>query len=283
MRYNYKFSPTRESVSEALGVRAPVAWVKALEHAFLAVDGREEAFLDYFEPLLGFRLGTDDLRLPQTPPEFFPVGATRTGTFFGFVVHAPEVPADDYPLAEFTPAESDKVTLAGRNTREALENLAAWQLALDELNEGQLLDNADRLRRLAEALAIDPTPEKARRRFDPEGGALPVEPETPPGYLHFAGEDGVGVLAPRSAFRRGGRPKYRVSGALEWFLEAGLTALAEKAPATALLLLKEGYALHFGAEDTILLLTGPMAEAYRQLGRSTLARVVERRLSADLP
>lgn len=281
MRYDYRFSPTAASVSEALGVPAPAAWVRVVQWVHAQCEKQPEAFGNWLLPALGFRLGGADLRTPATPAEFFPIGEMPTGTVLGYVVHAPELGADDYPVATFDERTGDAVALVGRTTREALETLAAAQLAADEIRGSALARHEQHLA-LARLLALpEITPDKARRRWDTEGGPLPVVPEVPPGYVYWPGTDGVGTLVPRAAVRNGARPTYKVSRPLEFFLEAGLTALEQRLPGLALFYVREGLTLHAGSDDCYLLLGGPLADAYDQLGRAGLAHIARRYVLPD--
>jgi hypothetical protein len=179
---------------------------------------------------------------PCTPPELFAVGAAGVdGIHDGFVVHAPELPANDYPLAVLNPmSASDGIRALGATAREGLSRLVASALE-DPRREAAARDIASRL-------GLTPARGPSFGVYSP---ALPaLEPVVPAGWRHETSTDGVGVLAPVEAFRP-------VAG--------------RAAPATALLRARQALAHHDGSKATAV---RAMIDAYRQLGRGLLAEIL---------
>jgi hypothetical protein len=74
-----------------------------------------------------FYLAGEEARYPSTPPEMFPIAAMGVdGVHYGYVIHAPELSAADYPLGHLCPMDAEGVSLLGMNTLEAIETEVSW-------------------------------------------------------------------------------------------------------------------------------------------------------------
>ena len=86
--------------------------------------------------------------------------------------------------------------------------------------------------------------------------------------------DGIGVLAPAALFHPSPLPALDRRPDVSAVRDAALRHAADHFPASALWLLREGYFLSYGAME----LCRAMIDAYRALGRPSLAAVVSRRM-----
>jgi hypothetical protein len=132
--------------------------------------------------------------------------------------------------------------------------------------------------RLAQ-LGILPNPGKAGRNYDDEHGK-PVMPTVPEGWQYVSSSEGVGVLAPATQFDPA-LPRLMMDPSIESsILEVASRYAPDHFPATALWLLRESYWRTWApARDHPIALCGAMIDAYRSLGRPSLAQAVERRLA----
>jgi|GEM_PF-2378524 len=111
--------------------------------------------------------------------------------------------------------------------------------------------------------------------FDPHWPA--VEPAVPEGWRHMPSRDGIGVLAPASAF--GETPEVELGhyAALAPVERAATLALMKGFPATSLWLLREFFAHNHGGDAVAARAAlRLMAQAYRALQRPLLADVALR-------
>jgi hypothetical protein len=155
---------------------------------------------------LGWIPAGQDMRYDATPPELFPFAATGCdGGHFGYVIHAPELPATDYPVRRFELSEHDDgVYLVGTTTFEAAETELSFQMQCDQefglfrspFSSEWWPEVAARLR----GLGIEPNLAKAERNFE-NGNGKPVTPIViPQGWRHVSSRDSIGVLAPAPLF-----------------------------------------------------------------------------------
>jgi hypothetical protein len=140
-------------------------------------------------------------------------------------------------------------------------------------------ENLRRIELLSRVLGIAPRPENVEGGWCP--GRLmerPVLVPVPEGWRHVSTGDGVGVLAPISAFAREEPPTMNDLDHLNtpptWYLEQAERALAAGFPATALLYLRQGYWHHWSFPGVMPPFLGAMRSAYLALGRPLLANVV---------
>jgi hypothetical protein len=269
---------TRETLAEAFGFPLPAAFAEIVMLASREATAAGEDVSFFFEEACGFCLAGEEARYQQTPPELFPIGSMGVdGVHYGYVVHAPELRLDEYPMGELCPLDGDGVFHLGRNTAEGIENLISFVLAYSEEDAEESL-SAETIRWIelvSRALAIEPRPEKAQRRFKPNGSGQPVEPAIPDGWLHLATSDGIGVLAPASSFEfTNGLTMDHRHTPPTWYMERADEALARGFPATALLYLREGYWHHWGTAGVIQSFLEAMQRTYLALNRSLLAEVV---------
>jgi hypothetical protein len=207
----------------------------------------------------------------QTPPELFPIASMGVdGVHFGYVIHAPEIAADDHPIGEICPMDSDGVILLGNTTQEALENLAG-DVVEGENDEQQLQE----ILHLYELFALRPTQEPNKIRYTQYGNGLPVIPKIPANWLYVPTSDGIGVLAPLEKFRSESFPSIENQFEPDEYLEYSDRALFEDFPATALYYLREGFWNNWANNVDARSFSSRMIETYMKLNRSVLAEVVE--------
>jgi hypothetical protein len=270
-----------ENLAYTFGFPVPPPFVTLL-NALCEGCGSGAAAFERVEDALGWHL-TDHESLDGyglSPPELFPFAATGVdGGHFGYVIHAPELPATDYPVGRFEPSDHDEgVYLLGATTFEAFETQLSFEMRHD-LKFGRFQsafssewwpEVAAKLR----ALRIEPEPAKAGRNYE-NGNGKPVSPSIiPEGWRHVPSADGIGVLAPAALFHPAPLPTLERRPDVGAVLGAALRHAADHFPASALWLLREGYFLSYGAMEW----RGAMIDAYQALARPSLAAVVSRRM-----
>src|SRR3712207_4947917 len=103
--------PTRESLSAEYGFPVPEAFVTVVRVAVDACRGRDEEFGSFYSDIADLYL-TPDCRYQQTPPELFPIGRMGVdGVHYGYVLHAPELGQEEYPVGQLCPMDSEGVFL----------------------------------------------------------------------------------------------------------------------------------------------------------------------------
>jgi hypothetical protein len=274
-----------ENLTYAFGFPVPPPFVTLL-NALCEGCGSAAAAYNRFEEAFGSDLTDHDIRdgYDLSPPELFPFAATGgDGGHFGYVIHAPELPATDYPVGRFEPSDTDDgVYLLGATTFEAAETVLSAEMNAGLEFERQYGDRrsafssewwpevAARLR----GLGIHPSPAKDGRNYE-NGNGKPVTPILiPDGWRHVPSADRVGVLAPAALFHPTPLPALKRLPDVSAILDAAWRHAADRFPATALWLLREGYFLSYGAIE----LYPAMIDAYQALGRPSLAAVVSRRM-----
>ena len=270
----------RDALTALFGFPVPASFVAVL-NALCHDCESAEAACERTDDALGWLLAGDERRYTQTPPELFPIAATCVdGGHFGYVIHAPELGASDYPIARFEPMDSGGVYLLGTSTFEAVETHLSTNI-----RDAQLYDWDSPLShawwpqvstRLAE-LRIVPDPAKAGRNYDGDDGK-PVLPTVPEGWRYVPCSDGVGVLAPAEKFHPVCSYSMDDRPNVDFVLEASMTHLADGFPATALWLLRECY-WRTWTSATDAALCRAMIDTYHALGRPSLAAVVDRRIA----
>ena len=124
------------------------------------------------------------------------------------------------------------------------------------------------------SLGIEPDQPKAGRNFE-NGSGKPITPILiPDGWRHVPSADGVGVLAPAALFHPAPLPAVERRPDISGILDAVSRHAADRFPATALWLAREGHFLSYGATE----LYPAMIDAYQALDRPSLAAVVSRRM-----
>jgi hypothetical protein len=265
--------PTNASLSAAFGFTVPEAFVTLIRTLYELSGEDATRWPDWFATITGLELVGADFRYPNTPPELFTFAQLGVdGVHYGYVIHAPESSAQDYPVGELSPMDNEGVVLVGADTFDALENLMSGQLDYGiQEPEGQLIGQVSR------RLDLHPTAEKSQLRYDPEGNGLPVRPRVPDGWSFALSSDGIGVLAPGEAFRRGNLIETGASTPAEEYIEQADQALGEGFPATALYYLREGYWQYWTDTQIATAIDVRLGQAYRALSRATLAEMVEHR------
>jgi hypothetical protein len=186
---------------------------------------------------------------------------------YGWAVLAPELDAEDHMCVSFAPGD-DRAVWLGDTTKEALENLLVGSMA-NWTSWGRrqgLASPAEDERWVAVCRALGLRPEIGTRRIT--AGARSkraIRPEVPPGWRYEPTGDGIGVLAPVSAFAPG---TFRMDRAWDDELAWARRFLADGHPGSALCVLKS---LPFYDRETVRL----MREAYGRLGRDLHAERAE--------
>jgi hypothetical protein len=183
------------------------------------------------------------------------------GLHYGWAVLAPELDLDDQLCVSFAPVDEDACWL-GDTTHEALENLLAGHLlSWEEWNRASHgespPDHDPRWSALCAALGLHPVA-GANGITAGARSTRPIRPVVPPGWRYEPSVDGIGVLAPASAFAPGPVEP------TDWDDLDERTALARRLladghPASVVDLLKSD---HPERSDMLL-----MREAYRVLRR----------------
>ncbi len=242
-------------LAHAYGVRPPNLVIRLAEAAF--EHATREGFVndtDYLS-FAGFDLDLVGLAqrpvwpecepysYPCTPPELFVFGSPGVdGIHYGFVVHAPQL--QPYPIAALNPTNTDGGVRAVGRAKESPVTMGGL-----EIHDGSV--------------------------YDPQWPA--VAPIVPPGWRYVPTVDGIGVLAPQTAF--GDPPPVDVGfyAALAPVERAATVSLMKGYPATSLLVLREFFANnHHGDAVSVRAVLRLMAQAYRALDRPILAAIAAR-------
>lgn len=246
--------PSQEELSKQLGCRVPVPLVAIVRIAHEVSGGDSEVYSRPYRNPGPLYLAGDSARYSTTPPELFPISKTQVdGEHWGYVVHAPELDEDDFPLATYCPMDSDGVLPLGMNTGDAWVRLLADSGG--ELPRDFVERVTDELRLTASSEAL---PEK-------------LVPLCPRGWRYLPTQDGVGVLAPSEAFDDDLRPQTSDS-----LLATIVRALESRRPATALALIKEAWWQSGDPEEFLLLFHDAWIASYEALDRKVLADVIRR-------
>ena len=271
--------PSRSYLSELFGYPPPEAFVKFVHTLYerSGIDG--ETAGELFAYLTGWYLaGGRASRYKSTPPELLPFATMGVdGVHLGYVVHAPELELEDYPVGENSPMDDSGIYLVGNNTNEALENLMSDRLGdlaqgVRKIGEKAPTDEETQLiQHLSNRLGLHPDISKAGRRYGPDRNGLPVVPYVPDGWLHLPSSDGVGVLASKAAFGPLPLLEFNAKEAADNYIQAADRAFAASFPATALYYSREGY-WHSWADDVTEAFRIRMMHAYNMLGRQLLIR-----------
>jgi hypothetical protein len=203
-------------------------------------------------------------------------------------VHAPELNAEDYPVCHFCPMDHVGVLISGPNTYHGLvAAIATWGKPQMRLKLKRRQENYVRsTRRVLKAkwdcplfilgyrrAAFKAALRKERHRTIDVASVVAV----PPDWTFLPSSDGVGVLAPSRLF---GPPPKAINpyGPVEPFIRAADAAIKKGHLATALYYLREGY--WFRSHENPIPLAERLRDIYTQLGRPSLAKVMQSRIDA---
>lgn len=272
-----KGRPTRKSVSRAFGFPAPKPFVELLQTIYDVAGGPEDAE-NLYEELLGLRSGGAEARYQEiTPPELFPIGDTGgDGEHYGYVIHAMELGADNYPMGLIVPGDGDGVLRLGDSTRDAVRNIVALQFGKfgRKMTEG--------VRKVLSRLRITVDRPRARHWRETVGEAYRrAAPRIPRGYRHVMTSDGIGVLAPAKSFGKEDLVPFEGPTPPSRYLALAKAAIAAKTDGAALFYLKEGrdrstfdQKADSAALQDYRKLIALLAKHYRRMGRGLLAKHV---------
>lgn len=274
--------PDAAALNASAGIQLPAPFLSLLRLAFQHAGLR--GMLYFTDPSLGIFLGgpwqaafvpkarrTFDIRYRQTPPELVPFARLGAdGVHYGFVVRTPEIPSSDYAVGELSPMDGDPVALVGKGFLEAMENLASEHL--DMLEDEQPADAAIR-RSTCKLLGISPSTRWAERRYTRDGDARPIPVTRARGYKFEPTLDGIGVLAPESAFLSHSTPE---ADSPAKALAAARAHMKNANHGAALVVLKNAWWNFSFKPEVIAKLAPPMSECYNALLRPAFAAVIER-------
>jgi hypothetical protein len=270
--------PNATNLSAAFGFPAPKSFVEFMRVIYELSDGNWHDGMDLFARSTGRDLVTSEYRYAQTPPELCPFASIGAdGDHDGYVIHAPELSNDDYPVGSYVPMDSCGVWLVGKNTIEAIEHYLSCTLEFEgkqitDPNHAQILRS---VQVLAKTLRIDPAPERAHENSGPNGRGLPIIPKVPAGWRFLPSSDGVGVLAPEAAF--GPDPLLTCPMEPVDSVRMADDAFSHKYPAAALYYLREAFwnTCDFAIQEGIC---RRLILVYHALSRPFLAEVVAKKL-----
>jgi hypothetical protein len=221
------------------------------------------------------------LRYIATSPEYFALTWLGVdGISRGYLVHTPELAHPDYPIVEFQPVSNDGLMLLGATTRSGLEaslsRELAWWMSSDKGFSPRRPKWEAILRRISTKYDIQPNPHK-----DPPISARFV-PEIPHGWRYEPTIDGVGVLAPATAFSPYPPVIADWNEPLQPVIQSAQRALDDGYPATALHGLRATYhhyaSLHPKQHPHMRRLLKLWQAAYILLERPLLATVIQREI-----
>jgi hypothetical protein len=290
-------APTQEELDQAFGMPMPAAFLRFLTVLLERAEGSRERLDEESWGLFGFEFSgpVEPVIVPglrrwaspcyrQTPPELVPIGRTGVdGDHYGYIVHAPELGLEDYPIGNFCPMDSDGVVIAGVDTREALSSQLALSIEMAEDPESGMEIDEDAAEAVSAALGLEPdAAARGDERDQVDLGAW--DQFVPDGWHWVRSADMVGTLAPMEAF--GGAPvDYRgheatkcKGAAVSHAVELAREELWRARPANALALLREVYWERCGEPGIGAAVSPVMAEVYEGLGRGVLARAVVERV-----
>src|SRR3712207_6249361 len=96
------------------GYPVPPAFREILLRLAEVASSNQSSVEDLFYQLTGTYLCATEYRYQQTPPELFTLAHMGVdGVHYGYVIHAPELPASDYPIGEMCPMDDEGVFLVG--------------------------------------------------------------------------------------------------------------------------------------------------------------------------
>jgi hypothetical protein len=254
--------PDRESVSAALGFTVPASFVDLVEWIYDQAKGDPYRSVDVFYERVGLGVADDFFRYDSTPCEFFPFGDTCVdGDHYGYLVHAPELQADDYPVCHYCPMDSDGVIIAGVGTYDGIASIMSLWAKSEAHPDGP-----------GWAAAFQELGSKRRKEIDVQKAI-----HMPNGWRYQASSDGVGVLAPESFFESEEVVTLDPSWPVERYLGPAADAVGRGHVATALYYLREGYWNNWTEHPVPL--CELMCDVYERLDRGCLADTLRARMT----
>lgn len=269
-----------EDLVQQFGFRPPDAFrsFMSILDEFGQMEGQFPGNL--FLSLTDFVFHPADMRHWSFPSEFLPFAHEfcASGARCGYVSHTPdEMPAEDWLVGQCRISNDGerKVTLFGLNTYEAIETMLSRKLLVDENSEGF---SRRQIAALSSLLDITPMPEKAMRPYNMDGTLQSIDPDVPTGWRYVPSSDGIGVLAPRSAFAPSAGMWSRDAKADDY--ETMARSFMQKGyPATALWFAREGLWRFWADGPYIVIAFSHLIRiAYTKLDRPTLAEIESRRI-----
>jgi hypothetical protein len=271
----------RARLSAAYGFRVPESFARFVDACFAL--GHERIY-DLFD----FELSVTEDALERSPqnfrafpfayeawrPELFPFASPGVdGMQYVLLVHAPELELEEYPIAEWAPMDFDSVlTVLGDDLRSGLETIAGYDSAFERVEKPELGSDA-LARRLHEAIGLS-----LERKAFARGEWQCYVPNVPSGWHFEASRDGVGVLAPRDAFRgdevHGFDSRSTMREArdnVSATIDAGIERLNAGYPASAMLAFRRAAGVGYESAEEANRLFEAWARSYEQLGRPLLA------------
>jgi hypothetical protein len=251
--------PNQQNLSEALGFTVPAPFVDLVEWIYDQAAGDLDQCTKVFGEFVGLSSADGSARYDSTPCELFPFGVTGVdGDHYGYLVHAPEVQADDYPICHYCPVDSDGVIIVGFGTFDGITSIKSLWTSQPRGPGWMAASMQFRAKR--------------EKEMDVQK-AISV----PRGWRFQASSDGVGVLAPRSLFSPAKMITLDRYGPAEPYVKAAQKAIRQGHLATALYYLREGY--WFNWTNQPLPFCELLCEVYDRLERTSLADVVRARLT----
>jgi hypothetical protein len=257
----------RKALESRIGFATPQVFVeiatKFAERAGDIVKG-----LERFEDTLQLRIChflAD--RYETAPIEFFPFLASGgDGHCFGYVIHAPELRLDDYPMGSMVPGENDGVVFAGDTTPCAIKNMISYMR-----NQTEGFDETDL--HWLDTIGLQPDRAKTQqvRRLIGEEYARP-SPRIPSDWRHLMTSDGIGVVAHKSKFNEEGIQPLPRNASPARYIAAADAEMATGYCGSALWYLKEAWwRAYFGPEQDARQIKHRLVRAYEKLGKTLLA------------
>jgi hypothetical protein len=273
--------PSKETLDTSLGFNVPPLFVEIVTAIWSEARRMKKEANELFAALFEIPGGPES-RYPGTPPELFPIASMHVdGVHSGYVIHAPELDSDDFPLGEYCPMDSGGIFLLGGGTLEAFENSMSRALRSEEVLSHPLdVETKHAIIAISAQFGLTPSAKKSSRRYGKDGNGLPVLPKIPAGWRHVQTSDGVGVFAKNSAFR----PKCKrdlalLTKDLTNTIRMAKTDLHDGFAASALELLREARWNHWSDGSGLVRCNEMLIEAYRYLERDLLAKVVEKQIA----
>ena len=260
-------SMMREALRSRAGFAVPQPFVE-IATKFAERAGNIEEGLALLEDVLPLSIcHVVEDRYETMPIEFFPFLATGgDGHCYGYVVHAPELGPDDYPMGSMVPGERDGVIFAGNTTIAAIENMISYMHSWPDR-----FHNID-LPWLA-TIGLHPNPAKAQyARWHTGTEYTRPSPPLPDGWRHVMTRDGIGVVAPASAFSGEGAAELPEGTSLTQYIAAADAKAAAGHCGSALCHLKEAWwRWYFSPDADIRQVKQRLVETYHKLGKALLA------------
>lgn len=264
--------PTDDFLAARFGTRPPAPYVRFAQWCHDRAAGDQRAAELLYWRLLGLEANDVDSTGYTSPFELYSAG-DYDGDQVGWVVLAPERPADDYPWVWYQHDGNGHFPVA-RDTPEFLARTLSYALATEADSEAEVTAAAAHLgvavsRELGESLG----PFGSSRYYERGEPCPTLHVEVPDGWRYepSPADEGVGVLAPADAFASGPHVQDRRVDPLDAAAEHGNNGH----PATALWHLLTPNARHGTAMEQYGYWIRFTKQAYVNLGRPHLAARVD--------